>query len=145
MASRRAAARPRVRRFAARIPERLKLGSAAEGILKQAMRGRLPAAVVATQSPFHPPLAAWLKSDLRDRLDVLSERSVGAIGLFNASEVESFKREHFCRQRQPRLQALEPAELRPNGTGSSSGGMDGRAAPGRADERAPAGPVEALR
>jgi asparagine synthase (glutamine-hydrolysing) len=84
--------------LAARVPERLKLRfTQGKRILKDAMRGRLPAEVIRrTKSPFHPPLAAWLKSDLREIVgDVLSEGAVARLGLFDVARVDALKREHF--------------------------------------------------
>ncbi len=85
--------------LAARIPDRLKLSlKRGKKIFRTAMRGRVPAEVLARRkSPFQPPLAAWLKSELRDTVsDVLGARSIGALGLFDPVYVERLKHEHFA-------------------------------------------------
>jgi asparagine synthase (glutamine-hydrolysing) len=84
--------------LAARIPEQLKVRFLqGKRILKDAMRGRIPSEVIhRTKSPFQPPLAAWLRSDLREMVgDVLAESAVARLGLFDVTRVEALKREHF--------------------------------------------------
>jgi asparagine synthase (glutamine-hydrolysing) len=84
--------------LAARIPERLKVRfMQGKRILRDAMRGRVPSKVIhRTKSPFQPPLAGWLRSDLREMVsDVLSEAAVGRLGFFDVSRVEALKRQHF--------------------------------------------------
>jgi asparagine synthase (glutamine-hydrolysing) len=84
--------------LAARIPDRLKLrGMNGKRIFKTVMRGKLPAAVVERKkSPFHPPLAGWLRSDLRETVcEVLDEGRLKNLGLLNPSYVETLKGQHF--------------------------------------------------
>ena len=89
----------RLAELAARIPARLKLRfTQGKRILKDAMRGRLPAEVIRrTKSPFQPPLAGWLKSELRETVgDELGEGALARVGLFEVRRVEALKREHFA-------------------------------------------------
>ena len=49
------------------------------------------------KAPFQPPLAAWLKSDLREMVsDTLSADAVARLGLLDVTRVEALKREHFA-------------------------------------------------
>ncbi len=85
--------------LAARIPEGLKFKwLSGKRIFKKAMHEKLPSQVISRKkSPFHPPLASWLKSDLRETMsDVLSDANLKALALFNPSYVEILKREHFA-------------------------------------------------
>ncbi len=85
--------------LAARIPEGLKFRwLSGKRIFKKAMQDRLPSEVICRKkSPFHPPLAGWLKSDLRETVsDILSDANLKKVGLFNSSYIETLKREHFA-------------------------------------------------
>jgi asparagine synthase (glutamine-hydrolysing) len=85
--------------LAARIPDRLKVGlKRGKKIFRAAVRGRVPAEVLARRLERRlPPLAAWLKSELRDTVsDVLSARHIGSLGLVDPGYVEQLKQEHFA-------------------------------------------------
>ena len=85
--------------LAARIPDRMKLrGGTGKKIFKTVMRGRLPTEVLERgKSPFQPPLAGWLRSELRQTVcEVLDEVHLKKLGLFKTDYVEALKREHFA-------------------------------------------------
>jgi asparagine synthase (glutamine-hydrolysing) len=84
---------------AARVPDRRKFGSTGgKLILREAMRTTLPASVVRRRkSPFQPPLAAWLRTELRDTVcDTLSGSRVTRLGFLDAAAVDVLKQQHFA-------------------------------------------------
>ena len=85
--------------FAASLPPRLKLRRLHVGkyVLKRAMRGRLPAAVIARRKEgFNVPNARWIKQGLRPFvLDALSPRTVREMGILDAAAVAALLDDHF--------------------------------------------------
>jgi asparagine synthase (glutamine-hydrolysing) len=85
--------------FALRLPSRLRLhGSQTKWILKQAMRGKLPEAILTRRKEgFNAPLSRWLMGELRDlTLDWLSSDRLLRFGLFDPATVDRLLREHFA-------------------------------------------------
>ena len=77
--------------YAARIPPSLKQrGRTGKWILKQAMKGYLPADVIhRPKSGFGAPLRRWMRNDLRPLVsDVLSPESIRRRGLFDSAAVQ---------------------------------------------------------
>jgi len=66
-------------------------------LLKQSMRGMLPGWLLRQRKRgFNPPLARWLKNELRGLLERwLSPDQVGRRGLFRVESVEALKRAHL--------------------------------------------------
>ena len=84
--------------FANSIPSELKLkGLKAKYILKQAMRGKLPADILARgKKGFGIPIAKWFRSDLKDLVqDALSPRRIKEQGIFNHRTIERLLAEHL--------------------------------------------------
>ncbi len=87
----------RVVEFAAALPPHLKLrGLTKKYILKRAMAGRVPAAVLsARKRGFNVPMPVWLARDLRDFVhDVLGEDRVRRAGFFQPAAVTALLRAH---------------------------------------------------
>jgi len=83
------------------LGSRVKIGwGERKRLLKQALRSRLPAAHFhAPKRGFVGPTSAWLRAELRERLeDELSEQRLGRLGYFRASAVRQFQDEHFARR-----------------------------------------------
>lgn len=84
--------------FAARLPVRMKLrGLTTKYILRQAMRDRLPKAILTRKKMGFPvPVGAWLRGPFRHIVEeyVLSERT-RARGIFNADYVQSLVTRHI--------------------------------------------------
>jgi asparagine synthase (glutamine-hydrolysing) len=83
---------PELMALAARLPPRLKQrGRHGKWILRKAMEPYLPHDVIwRTKAGFGAPLRHWLRNDLRPIVDdVLSERSLGARGLFDPKGVHA--------------------------------------------------------
>ncbi len=72
-----------------------------KGLLKESMRGMLPEWLLRQRKRgFNPPLARWLRSDLRSLLDRwLSPEQVRRRGLFRVEAVEMLKQNHLARRR----------------------------------------------
>ncbi|MFH0732511.1 MAG: asparagine synthase (glutamine-hydrolyzing) [Candidatus Omnitrophota bacterium] len=88
--------------FAATVPARLKVGKMTTKILfRKLARRYLPARISTIKKKgFSPPAANWIYSELKDYvMDVLSDRNLRNIGLFNISYVKSILDEHFSRKK----------------------------------------------
>jgi asparagine synthase (glutamine-hydrolysing) len=84
--------------LASNIPDRLKMRwGRGKRIFKKAVRARLPREVIArAKSSFQPPLAEWLRTDLRATVgDVLSDGRVRGLGFLRPSGVAALKSEHL--------------------------------------------------
>lgn len=82
----------------ARIPSAWKLtGFDTKRIFKDAMRGRVPAAIVRRRKAgFHAPLAAWFRGPLRDLVeDTLAPSSLAALPMLRPQAVQGFVRAHL--------------------------------------------------
>jgi asparagine synthase (glutamine-hydrolysing) len=93
--------------FALRVPPNLKIrGLTQKYLLKRAMRGVLPEAVIRRRKAgFGLPVRAWLRNELRDLVhDVLSEEKVRRRGLFDSGAVARMVRENHLGQRDYTLQ-----------------------------------------
>jgi len=85
--------------FALRLPAGLKLRRLQpKWILKQAMRGRMPEAILTRRKEgFNAPLARWLRGQLRElTLDWLSPDRLTRLNLFEPATVNRLLREHFA-------------------------------------------------
>lgn len=92
----------RVIEFAATIPSRLKIkGGEVKWILKEAMRGRLPAEILSRRKMGFPtPLARMFRRDLAGYLrDVLLEQRCVSRGYFDRTAVERLIGEHASGQK----------------------------------------------
>jgi len=84
--------------FARRIPPELHLrGLTKKYLLKRAMAGRLPRAVLhRRKAGFNVPIPGWLRGDLRDYLrDVLSEKRLREQGFFRPDYVQRLIQDHM--------------------------------------------------
>jgi len=93
--------------FLGRVPARLKLRRFdTKHLLKRAMAPRLPEGIASRRKKgFGIPVAAWLKSDLRDALqEELSPSRLTAQGLFDVAEVQRLVSEHLAGRRDHRKQ-----------------------------------------
>jgi asparagine synthase (glutamine-hydrolysing) len=84
--------------YASSLEPRLKVrGLTTKYILRQAMKDRLPEAVLKRQKRgLSVPVAGWLRDGLQDMLvDVLSPERLKSEGLFNPAYVEQLKKEHI--------------------------------------------------
>ena len=91
----------RIVEFAATLPEDFKVrGPALKFLLRELMRGKLPASVLSRKKEgFDIPAHKWFRGPLRPMMeDVLSEPAVRASGLFDAAAVERVKRDHLRRR-----------------------------------------------
>lgn len=85
--------------WAAGLPRGLKIrGMSGKHLLKKAMRGRLPRDIIARpKQGFSPPVTAWLRNDLADRLrDVVRDRPLLQSGLFSASRLREMADDHIA-------------------------------------------------
>ena len=85
--------------LAFRMPGHLKLrGNTSKYVLKQAMKGVLPDAVLHRRKEgFSIPLKNWLRRELRPLMEeLLSEERIRARGLFDTTEVARLRREHVA-------------------------------------------------
>ena len=83
--------------FAASLPPELKLHRGVKKVaLREAMRGCVPDAILdAPKRGFQPPLADWLRGDLRELAsDLLLDDTARARGFLRVEEVERLLREH---------------------------------------------------
>jgi asparagine synthase (glutamine-hydrolysing) len=92
-------------RFACRVAPGLRMrGLKTKVLLKRAMRGRLPKAVLdRPKKGFGIPVARWLKAELRPLLlDLLGPGPVRRSGLLDANTVDRLIREHLAGRRDHR-------------------------------------------
>jgi asparagine synthase (glutamine-hydrolysing) len=85
--------------FAASLPSDLKLRRSHKKVaLREAMRGIVPDAVLdAPKRGFQPPLAVWLRGELRElTTDVLLDPVARGRGYFRAAEIERLVRDHVA-------------------------------------------------
>jgi asparagine synthase (glutamine-hydrolysing) len=83
--------------FAASLPPELKIrGNEKKVGLRRAMRGRLPDAILdAPKRGFQPPLADWLRGELRDYAsDILLDDTARGRGYFRSDRVEAMLADH---------------------------------------------------
>ena len=89
-----------VMEFAASLPQALKLHYGAKKVgLREAMRGYVPDAILdAPKRGFQPPLADWLRGELRELAgDALLDGTARGRGFFRTEEVQRLLREHGAR------------------------------------------------
>jgi asparagine synthase (glutamine-hydrolysing) len=83
--------------YMCRLPAALKLrGSQGKFILRQAMQGILPEAILKRRkAPFASPMRRWLRHDLRGMVqDILSPATLKRKGIFDPVQVEKLIHEH---------------------------------------------------
>jgi asparagine synthase (glutamine-hydrolysing) len=88
----------RIVEFAARLPERLKLrGTTTKYLLKETLRGKLPASVIdRPKSGFDIPAHAWFRGVLRPLLyETLTREAVDATGIFDFAATERLMGDHM--------------------------------------------------
>jgi asparagine synthase (glutamine-hydrolysing) len=88
--------------LAATMPSRYKVRTrSTKWLLKRVAEAWLPADIIHHRKQgFESPMAAWLKSGLRDFAhDVLTDRSVTGLGLFDAGEIQRLFDEHVSGRR----------------------------------------------
>lgn len=70
-------------------------------LLKKLMRDKLPKNIINRKKQgFALPISSWLRGDLRGFCsDVLSEKNIERVGLFNVSVIETLKEEHFNKKK----------------------------------------------
>ncbi len=91
----------RIVEFAARLPENLKIrGGRQKFLLKELMRGKLPASVLnRRKAGFDIPTHEWFRGFLRPLLmDTLSPEAVENTGIFNYDATEQLIRNHMDRR-----------------------------------------------
>lgn len=91
----------RIVEFAASLPDRFKIrGFRQKQILRELMRGKLPAAVLARKKTgFDIPTHDWFRGPLRTLLgDTLSGEAIRATGIFDANAIEELIRDHSERR-----------------------------------------------
>ena len=91
----------RIVEFAASLPENLKIrGAKQKYLLKELMRGKLPAAVLSrAKTGFDIPAHDWFRGVLRGMLhDVLSAENIRNTGVFDARAVHALIRDHMERR-----------------------------------------------
>lgn len=91
----------RIVEFAASLPEHLKIrGTRQKVLLRDLMKGKLPAAVLARRKEgFDIPAHEWLRSALRPLLqDTLRPETVAATGIFDAAQIQALVRNHLERR-----------------------------------------------
>ena len=91
----------RIVEFAASLPENLKIrGGAQKVLLKELMKGKLPASILnRKKSGFDVPAHDWFRGVLRPLLmDTLTPKAVDATGLFEYSAVQSLISDHLERR-----------------------------------------------
>jgi len=83
--------------FAARLhPDLLIRGSSGKQLFKQALRGRLPDAIIDRRKQgFDLPLATWFRTALSDELEGLSRPGSGLEGFFRRERAAELLREHL--------------------------------------------------
>jgi asparagine synthase (glutamine-hydrolysing) len=92
---------PRVVDFAASLPQHLKIrGFKQKFVLKELMRGKLPASVLnRKKSGFDIPTHDWFRGTLRPLLlDTLTEDAIEASGIFDARAIHTLIRDHMERR-----------------------------------------------
>jgi asparagine synthase (glutamine-hydrolysing) len=91
----------RIVEFAASLPQNFKVrGLTTKFLLKEVMRGKLPASVIdRPKTGFDIPTHDWFRSILRDLLlDTLSPQAIAAGGLFDARAIHDLIRDHMERR-----------------------------------------------
>lgn len=91
----------RIAEFAATLPENLKIrGGELKFLLREVMRGKLPAAVTRRgKEGFDIPAHDWFRARLKPLLlDTVTERAVRESGLVEWKAVESLMQDHFARR-----------------------------------------------
>jgi asparagine synthase (glutamine-hydrolysing) len=91
----------RIVEFAATLPERLKIrGSSLKFVLRELMRDKLPAAILARKKEgFDIPAHEWLRGPLRPLLlETVNRAALEKIGVFRAPAVEAVIRSHLERR-----------------------------------------------
>jgi asparagine synthase (glutamine-hydrolysing) len=91
----------RIVEFAASLPERLKIrGARQKVLLRELMKGKLPAVVLARRKEgFDIPAHEWLRTALRPLLEeTLRPEIVAATGIFDAAQIQSLVRNHLERR-----------------------------------------------
>ena len=91
----------RIVEFAASLPEHLKMrGSSQKVILKEVMKGKLPASILnRRKTGFDVPAHDWFRGILRPLLlDTLTPEAVHATGAFDYSAIRSLIRDHTERR-----------------------------------------------
>jgi asparagine synthase (glutamine-hydrolysing) len=92
---------PRIVEFAASLPQTWKVrGFRQKLILKELMRGKLPACVLTrAKTGFDIPTHDWFRGPLRALLmDTLSTQAIDATGVFSAQAIHSLIRDHMERR-----------------------------------------------
>ena len=87
--------------FSARLPASYKLrGLTTKAILKEAMRSRIPKALLKRRKAgFNVPMAQWLMGPLNTLMnDLLSTSSVERVGIWNSAEVAKLIEQHMSKQ-----------------------------------------------
>ena len=83
--------------FVARMPDEFKVrGRRTKVLLREAMRGRIPDAILnRPKAPFAAPIRSWLRRDLSDMIEAyLNPNRVAARGLLSPDVVQRTIREH---------------------------------------------------
>ena len=91
----------RIVEFAASLPSNLKIrGAKQKYVLKELMRGKLPAAVLnRKKAGFDIPTHDWFRGPLRALLlDTVTPQALAATGIFDAKAVENLMRDHMERR-----------------------------------------------
>jgi asparagine synthase (glutamine-hydrolysing) len=92
---------PRIVDFANSLPESWKIrGFRQKYILKELMRGKLPACVLSRgKTGFDIPTHDWFRGPLRPLLmDTLTEKAIDATGIFSSRAIHSLIRDHMERR-----------------------------------------------
>jgi len=91
----------RIVEFAAGLPQKLKIrGGTQKRLLRELMRGKLPAAVLQRKKAgFDIPTHDWFRGPLRGLLmDTLTTEAIGRTGIFDAREIHALIADHMDRR-----------------------------------------------
>jgi asparagine synthase (glutamine-hydrolysing) len=91
----------RIVEFAASLPQNFKIrGITTKYLLKELMRGKLPASVIdRKKTGFDIPAHDWFRTILHDMLlDTLSPQAIAATGIFDARAIQDLIRDHMERR-----------------------------------------------